>query len=151
MLPSIIHKIFRYPRFSETLKGCPPIFSALWDKKFSSETCDTPYYAKKFSDTPNFLKHRRNANVIFRHCETKCFRRKIVIPPFLHKSFRYPKASETLKECPRNFSACETKIFRRKLVIPPIMRKIFRYPGFSETLKGCPRNFSALLDKIFST
>ena len=38
----IMHKIFRYPKFSETLKGCPRNFSALWDKKFSTENCDTP-------------------------------------------------------------------------------------------------------------
>ena len=45
VIPPIMHKIFRYPKFSEPLKGCPRHFSALWDEKFSTETCDTPYYA----------------------------------------------------------------------------------------------------------
>ena len=42
VIPPIIHKFFRYPNFSETLKGCPRNFSALWDQKFSTEKRDTP-------------------------------------------------------------------------------------------------------------
>ena len=105
VIPPIMHEIFRYPKFSETLKGCPRHFSALWDEKFSTETCDTPLLCIKFFDTPNFLKYWRDAHDIFRHCETKNFRRKLVIPPIMHKIFRYPKFSETLKGCPRHFSA----------------------------------------------
>ena len=222
--PLLCITFFDTLNFSETLKGCPRIFPALWDKKFSTETCDTPYYAKKFSDTPNFLKHWRNAHVIFqpvrqnffdgnlwypllcikvfdtpkflkhwrnvhvnfqpvrqkffdgnlwylllcikffdtpdflkhwrnaheifRHCETKCFRRKIVITSIVHKNFWNPKFSETLKVCPRNFSALWDKKFSSENCN---MHKSFRYPKVSETLKGCPPNFLALWDKMFST
>ena len=45
VIPPFVHKFFRYPNFSETFKGCPRNFSALRDKKFSTENCDTPYYA----------------------------------------------------------------------------------------------------------
>ena len=41
-IPFIIHETFRYPKFSETLSGCAQNFSALWDKKGSTEKCDTP-------------------------------------------------------------------------------------------------------------
>ena len=33
----IMYKNFRYPNFSETLKGCPQNFSAPWDQKISLE------------------------------------------------------------------------------------------------------------------
>ena len=88
---------------------------------------------------------------LFRHRDTKFFRRKNVIHPSMHKIFRYPKLSKTLKGRQRNYWHCETKIYRRKNVIPPIMHEIFRYPKFSETLKGCPQIFSALSDQKFST
>ena len=59
----------------------------------------------KFFDTPNFLKFWSDAREIFWHCETIIIRRKNVIPPVMHKIFRYPKFSGTLKGCPRNILA----------------------------------------------
>ena len=267
-----MHKVFRYPKFSETFKGCPRNFSALWDQKFSTETCDMPPLIHKFFSIPeNFRKTEGFLYKAFRFgpvrqkvptkpwCPPpmhenfrwknlseapKCSpmkyfntvrqnRRKIVIPPpypnfsdtrnycnskgFPYKNFRHwdkkfstenldtpppsfiqifsgPEVSETLKDSPTKFFGtvrqknfdrkswksppllsinffatgrflkhstegftyqiyrhCETKNFRRKNVIPPSMHKIFRYPKFSETLKVCSRNFSALWDKKFST
>ena len=35
------HKIFRYPNFFETMKGCSRNSSAMWDQKFSTEKRDT--------------------------------------------------------------------------------------------------------------
>ena len=114
-----------------------------------------PLLCIKFFDTPTFLRHWRESHEIFRHCETKNFRRKIVIPPIMHKIFRYPKFSETLKGCPRNFSSIklfETKIFsktvgfpyesvrqkfRLKIVICPLLSIIlFRYQKISGKQKG---------------
>ena len=138
-----MHKIFRYPKFSETLKGCPQIFSALWDKKFSTENCDT-LLCIKFFDTPNFLKHWRDAHEIFRH-----FAGKLWYPLLCIKFFDTPNFLKHWWDAHEIFRHCETKIFRRKNVIPPSMHKIFRYPKFSETLKGCPRNFSSI--KLFET
>ena len=57
-LPLLIHKIFRYPKFSETLKGSPRNFSALWDKKISTENSDIPFLCIQFFDTRKFLKHQ---------------------------------------------------------------------------------------------
>ena len=64
-----------------------------------------PHRCMKLFDTPNFLKDWRDAHEIFRHCETKNFRQKTVIPPIMHNIFQYLKVSETLRGCPRIFSA----------------------------------------------
>ena len=44
VIPPNMNKIFRYSHFSETLKGGPQDFSALWDQKFSTENLDTPFF-----------------------------------------------------------------------------------------------------------
>ena len=41
--PSLMNKIWRCPKFFETLKGCPPNISALWHQKLSTKKHDTPY------------------------------------------------------------------------------------------------------------
>ena len=43
-----MHKIFRYPITSETLKGCPRFFSALWDQKVSTGKRDITLFIQKF-------------------------------------------------------------------------------------------------------
>ena len=125
-----------------------------------------PLLCIKFFDTPNFLKHWRDAHEIFRHCETKNFRRKIVIPPIMHKIFRYPKVSETLKGGPRNFSGKQKGSFTKLFVSvqwdknfdgkywysPPPLIQTFSVPEISETLKGSPlRKFLAQWDKKLPT
>ena len=60
---------------------------------------------------------------IFRHCETKNFRRKILILPPLVQTFSIPEINETLKDSPppyENFRHCETKTFWQKMLeLPP--------------------------------
>ena len=142
-----MHKIFRYAKFSETLKGCPWNFSALWDQKFSTEFSDIRFLCIKFFDTPNFLKHWRDANEIFRHCETKNFRLKNVIPPSMHKIFRYPKISETLKGCPRKFSALwDQKFSTEKRDTPFSSIKLSETKNFLKNSRIPSRKFSALWD-----
>ena len=43
--PPIMHKVFRYPKFSETLKGSLQNFLARWDKK-NWQNRDTPFVQK---------------------------------------------------------------------------------------------------------
>ena len=69
----------------------------------------------------------------------------------MHKIFRYPNFSETVKKCPRSFSALLDKKFSTKSSDTPIMHETFRYPKFSETLKGCPPILSAVWDLKFYT
>ena len=151
VIPPIMHKIFRYPKFSETLKGCPRNFSALWDKKFSTENCDTPYYAWNFSIPQIFWNIEGMSTKFFGTVRPKIFDRKTWYPLVCIKFFDTPNFLKHWRDAHEIFRHCETKNFRRKNVIPPIMHETFRYPKFSETLKGYPRNFSALWDQKFST
>ena len=78
---------------------------------------------------------------IFRHCETKSFRRKSLIlssPPLIHKIFCSWKLSETqhTRVPIQIFRHSETKSFRRKSLIlssPPLIHKIFCSWKLSET------------------
>ena len=125
-------------------------FGTVRPECFDGKTWYPPVCIKVF-DAPNFLRHWRNAHEIFRHCETKKFWRNFVMPPIKHITFRYPKFSETLNGCPRNFSTLWDKKLSTENCDTPLMHKIVRYPQFSETLKECPRNVSALWDKKVST
>ena len=56
---------------------------------------------------------------IFRHCETKSFRRKILIPPLLSQHFPITETFwNTEGFLDENFRQCETKTFQEKVVIP---------------------------------
>ena len=133
-------------------------FSALWDKKFSTENLDTPspLLSKNFFATGHFLKHRSEGFLyeIFRHCETKNFWQRIVIlpSPLIHKFFRHQKLCETKKGSPTKFfGTVREQIFHTKSWSSPHRHKRFRYQKFSETQTGPRRNFSALWDKKNST
>ena len=111
----------------------------------------------KFFDTPNFLKHWRDAHEIFWHCETKNLRLKIVIlpppfpPPLIHKFFRYQKVSETKKGSPTKFFRyCETTIFFiENRDIPFLGIKFFDTRNFLRHRRFPRRNFSNCETKIF--
>ena len=79
------------PEISETLKGSFTKFFGTLRQKIFDGNLWYPLLSINFFDTPTFLKHWRDAHEIFRHCETKNFRRKNVIPPSMHKFFRYPE------------------------------------------------------------
>ena len=101
-------------------------------QNFSTEKRDTPYYEKKKFDTPNFLKHWRDAHEIFRHCETWNFRRKIVIPPFSSK--KYFETWNFLKNSgipSGNFSALwDIKILIGNCEMPTLIHKFISIPEF---------------------
>ena len=103
-------------------------FGTVRQKLFDGKTW-YPLVCIKFFDTAGFLKHWRDAHEIFRPCETKNFRRKLVISPIMQKIFRYPKFSETLKGCPRNFLALwDIKISTEIRDMPPLIHKFFSIP-----------------------
>ena len=87
--PPVIHKLFGYRLFSETKHRRVPLrsFSALSDKKFSTEPLDThpppPPLSIIFLATGNFLKqHRRVPLRSFSALwDKKFFRRKLLISP----------------------------------------------------------------------
>ena len=95
-ISTIYPQHFLIPEISETLKGgsFTKFFGTVRQKIFDGNL-RYPLLCIKFFDTPNFLKHWRDAHEIFRHCETKIFRRKNVIPRlFIHKTFRNQKFSQ---------------------------------------------------------
>ena len=144
-------KLFESEDFLKNSKIPSRKFSALWDKKNSIENRDMPPLIHKF-----FFRYQKISgkpkgsfqSFSFRSCETKKFRRKIVITAILHKNFRYLKIPETMKACPRNFRHYETENFRRKNVIPPFSSiKLFESEDFLKNSKIPSRKFSALWDK----
>ena len=84
----------------------------------------------KFFDTPNFLKHWRDAHEIFRHYETKNFLRKNVMPPF--SSIKLFETENFLKNSRiplRKFSALwHIKISTENRDMPPLIHKFFSIP-----------------------
>ena len=80
VIPPIMHKYFRYPDFFEALKWCPRNFSALWDRKSSTENVIPLFSSTKLFETRIFSKTVGVPYEVFRHCETKIFHQKIVTP-----------------------------------------------------------------------
>ena len=158
-----MHKICRYQKYSETQHRRFPLrkFSALSDKKFSTENLYTPpLLSINFLATGNFLKHSREGfpYEIFRHCETKNFQRKILIlpNPLSYSNFFGTRNQCNSKEFPYGkFRHYETENFRRKILIlpPPRYPWTFSLPEISEAQqRRVPlRNFSALWDKKISS
>ena len=65
------------PEISETLKGSSTKFFGTVRQKSFEGNLWYPQLCIKFFDTPNFLRHWRDAHEIFRRCETKNIRQKI--------------------------------------------------------------------------
>ena len=83
--PPFIHKLFRYQKFSETAqKGSPmKFFGTVRQKIFDGKSWyPPPLLSIIFFATGLFLKHGSEGfhYEIFRHCETKIFQQKLIIP-----------------------------------------------------------------------
>ena len=91
---------FSIAKISETLKGSPAkIFGTVTRKTFDGNFRYSPLFSINLFATGNFLKHIREGftQKLFRHCETKNFLKKLLIPPppVLSILFRYRNFSET--------------------------------------------------------
>ena len=97
-----------------------------------------PLVCIKFFDTPNFLKHLRDAHELFWHCETKNFRRKNVIPPF--SSIYFFETKNFLKNSRiflRKFWALwDIKISTGNRDMPPLIHKFFSIPEIFRKTEG---------------
>ena len=154
VIPPIMNKNFRYPKFFETFKGGPKIFLALWDPIFFDGKRDTPsFHPQNFSKSETFSKTVGLPYEIFRHCETYKFRLKIVICPLLAINFfRYQNFLENRRVPLQKFSFwyCGTKNMD-KIVMPQtsFAWKISK-KNFSETPKCSPmKNFGTVKQKNF--
>ena len=132
--PPIMHKIFRYPNFSETLKGCPRNFSALWDQNFSTEKRDRPLFIHKTFWNQNFSEKSRIPLRKFSALwDIKISTQKRDKPPLIHKFFSKPE----------NFRKTEGffyKAFRFGLV---------RLKNFDKTVMPLPLLCMKVLKRIF--
>ena len=93
--------------------------SVQWDKNFDGKSWySLPY--PNFFDTRNYCNSKGFPYGNFRHCETKNFRREILIlPPPLIQTFSVPEISETLKGSPTKFfGTVRQKIFDGKSWYP---------------------------------
>ena len=132
-------------------------FSVLWVKTFLTENGDTPpplvqkifWYQKTFWSRAGFLYG------IFQNCQTKQFRREIMIfPPSSYT--KNCKISDVFRNTERfpyeDLRYCETKIFSTEnRDTPPLLHVIPRYQTFFDTQKGPLRSFLVIRDKNFST
>ena len=156
-----MHKFFRYPKFSETLKGCPRNFLALWDQKFWTEKRDTPLFMHKTFRNQIISQKPYDSLTRFFGIVRQNFRLKIVIlpppfpppPPLIHNFLRYQIFSDTqIRKVPlRNFSALRQKNFDTKSWDKSLKHKIFRYPKLVTHWRFPLRNLSALWDRHFLT
>ena len=123
--------------------------------KFRRKNVNHPLLSLTFFDTRYWWNPTGFPYKIFRHCETKNFRRKILIltpPPIIHKHFRYRKFCGTQHRGVglRNNSVLWDKKIRRKKVNPPsLIPNIFRYLKLMIHQRIPLRMFLALRDKKF--
>ena len=149
------HKVFRYPKFSETQTGSSTkFFGTVRPKIFDGKTWYPPFSSIKLFETKNFLK---NSRIPLRNFSV---RQKISTkpwcpPPSYSWKFSTKKIFWNTKVLSNEiFWYCETKTFRRKIVIPPplLSIKIFSLPEIFWNTEWFPDEvFSVLWDKKIST
>ena len=129
--PRLIHKLFRYRKFSETQHRRIPLrnFSALWDKKVLTENRDTPHplLSINFLDTRTFVKQKGPLMKFFGPVRQKIFG-KIMMPPSHSYAWKFSIQEFFLKHrrgLLRKFSVLWDKNFRHKIVISPSDAKNF--------------------------
>ena len=138
-IPENFRNTERFP-----LRGSP----AFLDKKYSTESFDTPHFlSKNFFATAVFLEYSTGGYPYenYRHCERKIFRRKILILPLLFINLlangNFPKHSTGLFAYDV-IRYCETKNFWQKIVIlsssHPSYPKISSISEFVWNTEGFP-------------
>ena len=136
--PPLIHRLFRYQKFSETQYRRAPLrnVSIVWDKKFSTKNRDITLWSIKFFDTWNHETLKGSLTYFFGTVRQKIFKTKSwYFPlPLIHKLFRYRKFSETqhIRVALRNFSALWDKKFSTEncdtpFLLLPLIYNFFLY------------------------
>ena len=110
----------------------------------------------KCSSIPNFSQTReRFAYEFIRYCETKQFRRKIVITPLLSPTFLDNRNDLKHRRFPlRSLSVLWYKKFltgSRDNASPILSTRFYHTRGFLKSGRDLSRNFSVMWDKIYST
>ena len=138
-----MHKIFRYLKFSQTLKACPRNFSPLWDIKISTENRDKPPLIHNFFSIPE--KIRKTEVFLHKAFRFGPVRQKISTkpwcPPPMHESFRQKKFSETPKCSQWNNLVQWDQNFDGNSWYPLLSINFFPYQKLSETQNGSLAKF----------
>ncbi len=131
----LIHKLFRCRKLSETQHRRVHLqnFSALWDKKFSTENLDTPpsplihklFRYRKFSERHRRMLQLRNFSAMW---DKKFSTENLDTPSSPLLSIHFFATGNFLKHTAEGFlyemfRYCKTKNFRRKILIlpPPLL------------------------------
>ena len=142
VIPPIMHKFFRYPKFLETLKGrARKVSGTVRPKFFDGKTWFPPVIHKPFRNQKFSRKTVRFPFASFWHSETKQIRPKIVICPLLSVIFfRWQKFSGKQKSSfTKQFvSDLWDKKFQQNHDAPLLSTKIFLLPEiFWNTYQKC--------------
>ena len=119
LYPLLSIKCFDTSKYLKHWRDAPRSLSVLWDPKFSQKKRDILYYTRNFSIPQLFWNIERKPTKNFGTVRQKTFQLKNLIPPTMHKFSRYPKLSETLKECSQNFSGMWDKNFLTEICYTP--------------------------------
>ena len=115
--------MFRYPKFSETFKGCPWTFSALWDQSFRRKNVIPPFSSTKLFETKNFLKNSRFPLRKFSApWDIKISTENRDMLTLIHKFFFDTRKFPENRRVPSQsfpFRSCETKSSDKTVMPPP--------------------------------
>ena len=152
---------FSIPEISETLKDSPTkSFGTVRQNIFNGKSWYTPpLLSMNFLVTENFLKRSTEGfpYQFFRHCETKNFRRKLLIPPLLFINFfatgrNFSETRHRRVPLTKFFGPVRQKSFGKTVMPPPPpMHENFRYKSVFETQKGSPTKFFGTVRQKFLT
>ena len=150
-----MHKIFRFPKFSEILSGSPEIFRHCETEKVSTGNSEIPCLCVNFSNTRSFLKPWRFLPRNILHCQTKSFRGKIVIAPhpisYPEIFFDTRKFLKHRRDSLRSFLILSDRKFLRKPWCPLSCIGIFDIRILLKHRSVPPRIFLALWDNKNTT
>ena len=146
--PLRMSKIFRYPKFSETLMVRTKFWGTVRQKKFQRKKWYPPPHLLSiiFFQTRKILKHKGSLTKFFGPVKQKNFDKTLMPPPLMHKIFRYQIFFWNTEGFSYEvFRHCETKIFRQKIVISPYA-KFFSIPEVFSYTELFQHNFLVLWD-----
>ena len=149
-----MHRFFRYPKFSETLKGCRQNFSALWDQKFwTAELEISLFYPWKLFETRIILRNSRISLWKFSAQWDILILTECDMPPLIHSFSSIPKRfwkTEGFLYETFRFGLVRQKNLT-KTWCPPSYAWKFSKKKISETPKCSPMKILVQRDKNFST
>ena len=142
--PLLCINFYVTPKLSESLKGCPQNFSALWDWNFSQKKRYILYYTRNFSIPQLFWNLERKPTKNFGTVRQKNFNWKMRYPLLCINFYVTPKLSESLKGCPQNFSALWDRNFSQE-------KRDFLYYTWNFSIPQLFWNIERMPTKIFGT